>query len=197
MDNLFAKLDTIPNSQLRLLRLLMLEADWPNEQISPLERDAPHHFSLSQLEGKFPSVTDDWGIIFREKLKIDRETEVFPLFTEIGTDVAVCKTRIRLISCETGAELGTLLRRVCPVKLEPGEYIIMGEVESTEDQVQGSWKLQLIASPICSNLIDPREVTFVAKNETGFYMPPTPATYEPGLLFRYFITLNTRHGYFF
>ena len=139
MDNLFAKLDTQSNVSATMTRLLMIEANWPNEPISRLTRDAPHHLSLSQIEGKFPAVSDEWGIIFREELKVDKETELFPLFTEIGTDVATCKTRIRIIDCSTGEQLGTLLRRVCPVKVTPGKYIIIGEVESTEEQIQGTF----------------------------------------------------------
>ena len=44
--------------------------------------------------------------------------------------------------------------------------------------------MQLISSPLAQNLIQQRDATFEAKRETGFYIPPTPATYEPGLLFR-------------
>ena len=44
--------------------------------------------------------------------------------------------------------------------------------------------MQLISSPLTQNLIEQREANFVDKRETGYYIPPTPATYEPGLLFR-------------
>ena len=92
-----------------------------------------------------------------------------------------------------------MLRRVNPVKVKPGKYILigecalnwpqnklidLGEVESSDETVSGSWKMQLISSPLAQNLIQQRDATFEAKRETGFYIPPTPATYEPGLLFR-------------
>jgi hypothetical protein len=39
-------------------------------------------------------------------------------------------------------------------------------------------------------LITPRDVTFATKTETGYYIPPTTATYEPGLLFRFNISFS-------
>ena len=157
------------------------------------------------LKGKFPPVHDEWGIIFMESINVTTETELFPFFTEIGTDPTYCRTRIRLLD-NSGKELSTMLRRVNPVKVKPGKYILigefdqvsvtlrlkltpnkllhLGEVESSDETVSGSWKMQLISSPLAQNLIQQRDATFEAKRETGFYIPPTPATYEPGLLFR-------------
>jgi hypothetical protein len=43
---------------------------------------------------------------------------------------------------------------------------------------------------LASNLITPRDVTFATKTETGYYIPPTTATYEPGLLFRFNISFS-------
>ena len=187
MDNLFSKFDDRTHEQ--IIKLLMKEANWPVQQILTLNRDAPHTFSLSQIEGKYPQITDNWGILFRELIDVKTKTEIFPFFTEIGIDHAVTRSRIRLID-DQGVELSPLLRKVNPIEVEPGRYIIIGEVESNEDNISGSWKLQLISSPLASNLITPRDVTFATKTETGYYIPPTTATYEPGLLFRYNISIT-------
>jgi len=189
MEHLFSKFDDKVHET--IVKLLMLESDWPNIQLKSLARDSPHTFSLSSLEGKFPPIHDEWGIIFMESINVKTETELFPFFTEIGTDPIYCRTRIRLIDGNSGKELSTMLRRVNPVKVKPGKYILIGEVESSDETVAGSWKMQLISSPLAQNLIEQREASFVAKTETGFYIPPTPATYEPGLLFRYNITINS------
>jgi len=188
MEHLFSKFDEKVHET--IVKLFMLECDWPTVPIKSLARDSPHTFSLSSLEGKFPPVHDEWGIIFMESINVTTETELFPFFTEIGTDPTYCRTRIRLLD-NSGKELSTMLRRVNPVKVKPGKYILIGEVESSDETVSGSWKMQLISSPLAQNLIQQRDATFEAKRETGFYIPPTPATYEPGLLFRYNITLNS------
>ena len=77
-------------------------------------------------KGKFPPVHDEWGIIFMESINVTTETELFPFFTEIGTDPTYCRTRIRLLD-NSGKELSTMLRRVNPVKVKPGKYILIGE----------------------------------------------------------------------
>ena len=79
-------------------------------------------------KGKFPPVHDEWGIIFMESINVTTETELFPFFTEIGTDPTYCRTRIRLLD-NSGKELSTMLRRVNPVKVKPGKYILIGECD--------------------------------------------------------------------
>ena len=51
MENLFSKFDDKVHET--IVKLLMLECDWPNVQIKSLARDSPHTFSLSSLEGRF------------------------------------------------------------------------------------------------------------------------------------------------
>ena len=51
MENLFSKFDEKVHET--IVKLFMLECDWPTVPIKSLARDSPHTFSLSSLEGKF------------------------------------------------------------------------------------------------------------------------------------------------
>ena len=73
MEHLFSKFDDKVHET--IVKLLMLESDWPNIQLKSLARDSPHTFSLSSLEGKFPPIHDEWGIIFMESINVKTETE--------------------------------------------------------------------------------------------------------------------------
>ena len=51
MEHLFSKFDDKVHET--IVKLLMLECDWPRVPIKSLARDSPHTFSLSSLEGRF------------------------------------------------------------------------------------------------------------------------------------------------
>ena len=51
MENLFSKFDEKVHET--IVKLFMLECDWPTVPIKSLARDSPHTFSLSSLEGRF------------------------------------------------------------------------------------------------------------------------------------------------
>ena len=96
---------------------------------------------------------------------------------------------------QNGAEIGQVLRRVLPVFLQPGKYTLVGEAEgpdSAEGQLNTTWKLQLISSPIVKDIIKAKEnPTFTIQTESGPYLPPDKTSYEPGLLFRYTIGVTS------
>jgi len=51
MEHLFSKFDEKVHET--IVKLFMLECDWPTVPIKSLARDSPHTFSLSSLEGRF------------------------------------------------------------------------------------------------------------------------------------------------
>ena len=100
--------------------------------MSTNQNEASFENESKPLKGKFPPVHDEWGIIFMESINVTTETELFPFFTEIGTDPTYCRTRIRLLD-NSGKELSTMLRRVNPVKVKPGKYILIGEFDQVSE----------------------------------------------------------------
>ena len=168
-----------------------LKVNWPEQEIKSLSADADKTFSMSTIEGKVSTMSEGWNLLFRERLHITHHTELFPLFTEYGMDKNI-KTRIRLLD-DQGVPCGQILRRVTPSMVQPGHYTLVGEAEGNdtiEVSPQSSWKLQLVSSPIVTDLITPKEGGFTIRTERGPYLPPSPSSFEPGLLFRYMIGVS-------